>query len=144
MDYRLPHSIITKSQLASLQRELVRLSTAKTAKQKKLSDDLEQFLAMNRIGTITAELQKKLLTALAATAKNAPQITIALGSLPDTDERIELITWLRSQIHPQLLLHIVQDSDVIAGAVIRTERNVYDYSLHSAIFSNTNLLAQKL
>lgn len=144
MAYRLPHAVVTRPQLEQLKRELEGLTAAQLTKPGRWSASLSQFIAMNRITTLTPVIQKKLISALDATLKTSPQISISLGDLPDAEQQTELVTWLRSRIHPQLLLHLNQDSDVMAGCIIRTDHEVYDMSLKSALFSNTAKLAEKL
>lgn len=144
MAYRLPHAVVTRPQLEQLKRELESLTASQLTKPTKWSASLSQFIAMNRISTLTPAIQKKLLSALTATLKTSPQLSISLADLPDAEQQTELVTWLRSRIHPQLLLHFNQDSDVMAGCIIRSEHSVYDLSLRNVLFSNTAKLAEKL
>ena len=144
MAYRLPNDIATKLQLEQLLRELRLLSESQLAKSSNQSDLLQQFLAINSIGTLSPSARDKLVAGISNLLRTAPQLSLVLADLPTGDDLIELVGWLRSQLHPTLLIRLVQDSEIMAGCMVSTTSSLHHLSLRSALFANSAKLATEL
>jgi F0F1-type ATP synthase delta subunit len=75
---------------------------------------------------------------LVATEKTAPTIHISFASDPSSAFTAKLVTWLRSNIHPGILLQIGLQPSIAAGCVVRTPNKHLDLSLRQ------NLAAQRV
>lgn len=142
MAYKLPPSIFNRVQLTRLQRQLERIKPA--AKSLPESSDLQEFLSGNGVKDLDATNLPKLRVYITDILSTAPQISVILAVLPNGAEQIELVEWLRSRISPNLLVHFVQNDDLLAGCVIRTDRSVYDLSLRNALWKNQDQLVGQL
>lgn len=142
MSYKLPPSIYNRTQLRQLQRQLEQLKPTRLAKTAAVSDSLQDLLDSNRLGSLSVTNLEPLRKFIADILQTAPQLSITLASLPNPEERAELINWLRNQFSPILLVHFIQSDDVLGGCIVRTNWNVYDLSLRQALDSHQNLLAQ--
>lgn len=142
--YKLPPTIYTKSQLRQLQTELNQLSSLRTAKNIVLSANLQDLATHNGLKDLNTALVKKLLTFVESTLQKAPEISLSLASLPNVEERGELVSWLRGKFNAQLMLHIIIQPELLAGCMLRTDSNVYDWSLRTALESNQEKLVARL
>jgi F0F1-type ATP synthase delta subunit len=144
MAYKLPSSIYTTSQLRQLQRELQQLTTLRSAKNVSLSNLMQDFAIANGIKKFDTVVAKKLLSYVDLAITSAPEISISLASMPNDEERGELVRWLRNAFGPQLMLHIIVQPTILAGCVLRTNKQVYDWSLQHALEANVDKLTQKV
>ena len=142
MAYKLPPSIFNRTQLTRLAHQLER--TKSSAKALSESSDLQDLLGDNGIKALDATNLPKLRSFIADMLSTAPQISMILAALPNTVEQVELVQWLRSRINPNLLVHFVQNNDLLAGCVVRTDQTVYDLSLRKALWQNQDKLIERL
>jgi F0F1-type ATP synthase delta subunit len=61
--------------------------------------------------------------------KTAPTIHISFASDPSSAFVAKLVTWLRTNIHPHVLLQIGLQPAIAAGCVVRTANKSFDMSL---------------
>ncbi len=66
-----------------------------------------------------------------------PQVHMVLGNPPSLVIKQQIVSWLRREIHPQVLCNFVVRSDLGGGAILRTKANQYDFSFR------TQLIAKK-
>ena len=66
---------------------------------------------------------------LASTEQSAPTIHISFASDPSSAFVAKLVTWLRTNIHPAVLLQIGLQPTIAAGCVVRTPNKNFDLSL---------------
>lgn len=59
----------------------------------------------------------------------APVAHISFAAEPSASFTAKIITYLRQNIHPQLLVQIGLQPTIAAGCVVRTENKVFDFSL---------------
>lgn len=67
---------------------------------------------------------------------DAPMIHMSFAVEPPTLFVAKLITWLRSEIHPLLLLDIGLQPSIAAGCIIRTTNKYIDCSMRQHLVAN--------
>lgn len=144
MAYRLPNSFSSSQQIEALLSEVEKLKPAVLVLPQKWPTHLQEFAQTNAIGSLTIATQAKLVSYLKALLSSSPQISLVVASMPNGEELNELTGWFRSHIHPHTMLHIAQNSDLLAGCVLRTSGQVYDLSLRSNLFANSEKLVERL
>ncbi|MBI2798381.1 F0F1 ATP synthase subunit delta [Candidatus Saccharibacteria bacterium] len=140
MAYKLPANIANRTQLRHLQRLLGRLKTGM-----KVNDpDLNALLSENGIKSLNLKTVQALKQFVSDCMQTAAEISVFLASAPSDDETAELVQWLRGRLQPNLLVHIVQSPEILAGCIVRTDRSIYDLSLRQALTQNKQLLIKAL
>lgn len=76
--------------------------------------------------------------------QTAPTIHISFASDPSSAFVAKLVTWLRGNIHPQVLLQIGLQPTLAAGCVVRTPNKVFDLSLRQNLMGQRAKLMEAL
>lgn len=144
MAYRLPNSFSSPQQIEALLGDIEKLKPTMLSTPQKWPTRVQEFAMSNALASLTLASQSKLVGYLKELLATSPQISLVVANMPNGEELAELTGWFRSHIHPHTTLHIAQNSDVIAGCVLRTDEAVYDFSLRSGLFANSEKLAKRL
>lgn len=144
MAYRLSNSLSTPQQVEALLSEVQKLKPAVLATSQKWPTNVQEFAQTNALASLTLASQAKLVNYLKELLTSGPQFSLVVASMPNGEELAELTGWFRSHIHPQAMLHIAQNSDLLAGCILRTDEAVYDLSLRSSLFANSDKLVERL
>lgn len=81
---------------------------------------------------------------LAGVEKSAPNIHISFASDPSSAFVAKLVTWLRGNIHPSILLQIGLQPTIAAGCVVRTPSKYFDLSLRQNLSRQREKLIEAL
>lgn len=138
----LPTSVVGPADVARLERELedvndflhqasLRQQAHKVEELPRTSRLLEELATANKLNLLLAEHRQQLSRYLRAIDTNAPVITISFASDPSPTFTNKIVDWLRSNIHPHLLVRIGLQPTLAAGCVVRTATHVYDLSLRN-------------
>lgn len=140
---KLPIAVISEIDVARLLRELnglndffvsARIRTAGTAMQApKLSRLMDQLAKDNGINLLEEADRAKLLDGLKRVQAQAPKLHISFAADPSPKAMERIITWLRSNIHPQTLVQVGLQPSIAAGCIVRTPNKVFDMSLRSSL-----------
>lgn len=76
--------------------------------------------------------------------QSAPTIHISFASDPSSALSAKLVGWLRSNIHPAVLLQTGLQPTIAAGCVLRTANHSFDFSLRERFNEQKPLLLQAL
>lgn len=76
--------------------------------------------------------------------KAAPAIHVSFASDPSSAFVAKLVTWLRGNIHPTILLQIGLQPTIAAGCIVRTENKVFDLSLRQNLTDQRAKLIEAL
>lgn len=142
MQYRLPDSIYSTTQLRQLQSELKRLGSLRSPKNVVFSDNLTAFADANKITKLNLAITKDMLKFVSSILDQTGEITITLASEPSAEERNELVAKFRRMFGKNLIMHIIIQPELLAGATVRTKTGFVDMSLRTALFSNKQKLIQ--
>jgi len=149
----IPTSLVSKVDLSRVLRELETLNEslsqadlrAHTVTHKPVSSqalaDVAQ--AYNCQLQHTADRQS-LLTQLQNLQKKAPLLHISFASDPQPAFMGKLVTWLRREIHPEILLHIGLQPSIAAGCIVRTTNKYFDFSLRKDLSQKREVLLEKM
>jgi F0F1-type ATP synthase delta subunit len=153
-DFELPLAVVTVVDASRLRRELSEIdefilqnSVRQAGTQPalpKTSHNLEETATKNGLNLLQAADRKQLAQQLDSLKKTAPILHMSFAADPSVAFQKKLITWLRNNIHPQLLLQIGLQPSIAAGCVIRTRNKYLDLSLRKHFDKNRQILLDKL
>ena len=141
----LPNSVVSRVDVARLARELESLDELsehqKDAPAPRLSRILEEAAQINHLDLLQAPERSRLQSFLKEVKAEAPTIHMSFAAEPPIVFTSKLITWLRGEIHPLLLLEIGLQPSIAAGCIIRTTNKYFDCSVrHNLIEHKPKLL----
>lgn len=110
----------------------------------RLSRLLEAMAGDNNRNLLQEDDRRELYQFMTGIEQSAPTIHVSFASDPSSAFVAKLVTWLRVNIHPQLLLQIGLQPTIAAGCVVRTPNKVFDLSLRQNLTSQRDKLMQAL
>lgn len=113
----------------------------KMPKTSKLLDDIIQI---NRLNVLLEPDRQRLALFLKTVYKDAPIMHMSFSADPSAMFMQRLMTWIRQEIHPLVLVQIGLQPNIGAGCVIRTNNKYFDMSLRSRFMESRDLLAVAL
>lgn len=94
----------------------------------------------NKIDLLVPADRQRLMAFLQTIRAQAPVLHISFGANPAPAFIEKLMTWLRREIHPQVLITIGLQPNIGAGCLIRSTNKYYDFSLQKNFTKNRDLL----
>lgn len=148
----LPNGVVTRADVGRLAKEAETLDGALNAAQvrgngaelPKTTQMLNEIAGMNKLNLLQADDRKSLLQFLQKTRANAPTIHMSFNTDPSPTFQLGLITWIRREIDPAILLQIGLHPNIGAGCVVRTTNKFFDFSLKRRFTEQRELLIAKL
>lgn len=150
----LPLSAISPADIGRLSRELETINNAllemsvrksgEAVKMPQTSRLMDQLIELNTLNLLHQGDRLLLNQFLQAIKHRAPVMHMSFSADPSTTFLEKLITWLRREIHPQVLLNIGLQPTIGAGCVVRTTNHQFDFSLRQDFAKNRTLLIGKL
>lgn len=110
----------------------------------RLSRLMEGLAADNDRNLLQEDARQELHEFLAGIEKSAPTIHISFASDPSSAFIAKLVTWLRGNIHPQVLLQIGLQPTIAAGCIVRTPNKIIDLSLRQNLVDQRGKLIEAL
>lgn len=151
---QLPTSVVSKVDIGRLIRELQALadfiqaaSIREPGTQPKLprtSKLLDETLELNKLNPLVAEHVTALMKFLVALKETGPTLHMSFSADPSPLFTRNLMTWLRQNIHPHVMLQVGLQPGIGAGCVVRTENKYFDFSLREHFSSQREILLVKL
>ena len=153
---RLPDDILRRADIARLVHEAeniendtvtARVRTKVTevkGRRSPLSDQLADFLDINQIEISTARQRSKLVSDLRKLKDSAPVVHLTFASVADIESIKKVVAWLRTQIHPQVIVNIGLQPDIIGGVYIRTTNRVHDLSIRAKLSESRGVIKKQL
>jgi F0F1-type ATP synthase delta subunit len=157
---QLPPQIVSPSDLKRARRELeavedymhqagLRASALKDngGSQQKLpqtSRTLEALIDETGLNLLRTGDRQKLIRFVDELSKHAPILHISFASEPSAAFLAKLLGWLRSNVHPQVLVSVGLQPSIAAGCVIRTANHQIDLSLAQAFEAARGQLVDSL
>lgn len=105
---------------------------------------LEDLAAVNQLSLLDAAHRTSLIALLQQFQTSAPTVHMSLTVEPSGAFIEKMITWLRQNIKPNLLLDIGLQPTITAGCVLRTPNKVFDMSLRHNLTEKSPILLQKI
>lgn len=135
-------------ELAALDETLLELSVRKdghaAAKLPKTTQLMDQLIELNKLNLLHKTDRALLKQFLAAVRQQAPVVHMSFSADPSTTFLEKLVTWLRREIHPQVLVTIGLQPTLGAGCIVRTTNRQFDFSLRQDFAKKRDLLIEKL
>ena len=110
----------------------------------KLTPLLEQLAEENKLDLTVEHQRQSALEFLKLLRKDAPRIHMSFSANPSSQFVMKLMTWLRQNIHPHVLVAIGLQPGIGAGCVLRTTNRFFDMSLSRSFAESRELLMQRL
>ena len=117
---------------------------AREVKLPKTSLLMDQIVELNKLNLLHETDRQHLQQALEAIKQQAPLLNISFSADPSPAFLDKLMTWLRSEIHPALLVTIGLQPNIGAGCVVRGPNRYFDFSLRQHFADQRELLIASL
>lgn len=149
-----PLSVVTKVDVGRLLREVEQIdgflnqaairTPGTPVKMPKTSRLFDETVEANKINVLHEDERARLYDFLKQVRASAPTMHISFSADPTPLFTQKLITWLRSEIHPLVLLQIGLQPNMGAGCVVRTTNKYFDLSLRDRFKEKGDILTQLL
>jgi F0F1-type ATP synthase delta subunit len=150
----LPPTVISRSDVGQLLRELESATEflaqaairepGQTMKLPRASRLLEEVATLNGLNLLQSEDQKQLRSYLDGIKQHAPELHMSFATNPSPTFMQKLMSWLRKEISPQVLVNVGLQPTIAAGCVVRTPNHYFDFSLRKTMLQKKDLLATKI
>ncbi len=148
----LPNGVVTRGDVGRLAKESEELDGILSSaavrgggiELPKTSKLLDETVAMNKLNMLQADDRKTLISFLQKTRTSAPTLHISFNTDPSPSFQQSLVTWIRQEINPAILLQIGLHPNIGAGCVVRTTNKFFDFSLRQRFTQQRQLLIDKL
>ncbi len=138
----LPTSIVTPGDVRRLRREIESIDEFLTQSAHRQGGDsvkmpqtsrlLEEIVGLHDVNLLHKSQREKLLKYLASILEASPVMNFSFASDPSPVFTSNLLSWLRNNIHPQVLIKIGLQPSIAVGCTVRTVSKSYDFSLRQA------------
>lgn len=146
-DFKLSLNVVGRTDISRLLRELEKLddffvasAAARQANVPRISHSLDDLARTNRLNLLEAAQRKTLADLLKKLASQAPELSISFAAEPSPTVLERIVTWFRSNIHPQTLIQVGLQPSIAAGCVVRTPNKIFDLSIRNHLRSQTPYL----
>lgn len=150
----LPAAVATPGDVNRLTRELTVIDDSllqlglraggTTVKMPKTSRLMDHVIELNKLNLLKPADRRILKQYLTAVQTKAPVLHISFSADPAPDFIEKLMTWMRRELHPQVLLTVGLQPGIGAGCVIRTTNKYFDLSLRQTFAKHRELLLKGL
>jgi hypothetical protein len=150
----LPIGIVSKVDVGRLLREVEGLDSflqqaairepGTPVKLPKTSRLLDETIQTNKLNVLIEADRLRLLNFVKEVKMNAPVLHMSFSADPSPLFLQRLMTWMRSEIHPLVLLQVGLQPNIGAGCILRTTNQYFDFSLKQRFIDKREILANKL
>jgi hypothetical protein len=114
------------------------------AKLPRTSRLLDETLQLNKLNALVEEDRRTLRKALEWLKEKGPHLHMSFSSDPSPLFLQKLMTWLRQEIHPYVMVQIGLQPNLGAGCIVRTPNKYFDFSLRQRFLEKRQLLISQL
>lgn len=150
----LPVSIVGRIDVGRLQRETELIDSfmaqaairepGSTVKMPRMSRIMDEIVSINKLNLLQGEDRTRLMSFLMTVRRKAPVLHMSFSSDPAPLFLQRLVTWIRREIHPLILIQVGLQPTIGAGCVVRTSNVFFDMSLRSRLIEKRQLLVDRL
>lgn len=156
VDFTLPPSVVTKLDILNLVAELERIDNEMTSasiranhggtvgNQPDLSETMIEFLSVNQLQIGDSKQRSRLIAEMRKLKNTAPTIHMTFAAAADPASIKQIVSWLRESIHPQSVVTIGLQPDLIGGIYLRTANKVFDLSVRAQLAGSRHLLVESV
>jgi hypothetical protein len=153
-DMMLPTSVVEPADVRRLSRELESvdefLRQAEIRKggtptnMPRTTKTLDALAEANGLNLLVAIDRAKAAGFLDALVRDAPVVHVSFAAEPSAAFTAKILTWLRENIHPLLLVQIGLQPSIAAGCIVRTNSKVFDFSLRQYMLGHRDMLTKAI
>lgn len=153
-EFKLPVLVASPVDVGRLLRELDAIDEAliqlnirkggKTASVPKTTNLMDQIVELNKLNLLRETDRKVLRQFLSDVKTKAPVVHMSFSADPSVAFQEKLMTWLRREIHPQILLSVGLQPNIGAGCMMRSTNKYFDFTLRKKFADQRELLLEKL
>lgn len=152
----LPSSVVSKLEVSRLVHEVEQIDadfTTVSARAKAgvatqwqpvFSSPLEDFLVLNPVDMRDSQQRRQLIQHLRTLKETAPVVHMTFAAAADRQSLQEIADWLRSKVHPQAVVSVGLQPDLVGGVYIRTPNHVHDLSLRARLAGHRHVITQQV
>lgn len=153
MELKLPIALASRQDITHIHRELrlfddVAMQSVmrhdNPVKYPPISGLLRDMVKDNQIDLSNEKARKKLINELETLKNNAPSIHMSFAVEPTPQVLQKIVTWLRAEIDPRIVIQVGLQPTIAAGTIIRTPSHQYDFSLRQHLIKNRQKLIEAL
>jgi hypothetical protein len=151
---QLPVLVASTVDLGRLQRELDALNEAliqlglrkggEEVKMPKTSQMMDEVIGLNKLNLLHEADRQQLGGFLAEVKAKAPVLHMSFSADPSVSFIERLMTWLRKEINPFVLITIGLQPTIGAGCIVRSTNHQFDLSLRQDFLNKRDLLMSML
>lgn len=116
----------------------------KAVKLPTVSRVIEELAEASNLNLLKKTDRDRLMKYLTLLITKAPVLHISFASEPSPKAMHQLVQWLRTNYHPQLIVSVGVQPSIAAGCVVRTANRQFDFSLRSALDNQTAVFISNL
>lgn len=148
---RLPLSVVSRVDVGRLLREAESIDSflnqsairepGTPVKLPRTSRLFDETVETNKLNVLHEDDRKRLQSFLVEVKSHAPTLHMSFSADPSPVFTQKLMSYLRSEIHPIVLLQVGLQPNMGAGCVVRTTNKYFDFSLRSRFKEKGSVLA---
>ena len=152
--FTLPAAVVEPADIRRLSRELEELDDflrqanirkgGEATAAPKVTKTLDALADANGLNLLQAVDRAKAASFLDELVRNAPVVHMSFATDPSAAFTAKIVTWLRKNIHPLLLVQIGLQPSIAAGCIVRTNNKVFDFSLRQYVVERKDLLTKAI
>lgn len=152
----LPPALIGRADLARLVREVEALDNDLEAQKVRahssgsgyhmptMSRSLSDFLDMNKLDLSDDQARMQAKERLREFKDKAPVVHLTFATDADPEVLQQLVTYFRTEIHPQTLLSIGLQPNLVGGVYVRTPNHVHDFSVRALLKNKRDIMVHEI
>jgi len=105
---------------------------------------MDELVLVNKLNILMEPDRVRLAEFLRSIKTEAPIMHFSFSADPSPIFTQKLMTWLRREIHPLVLIRVGLQPNIGAGCTLRTNNKYFDFSLRQHFKQSREILAQRL
>lgn len=105
---------------------------------------LDSTVQLNKLDLLDDKHRQQVTDFLRDIKAKAPVLHMSFSADPSTDFIEKLLTWLRAEIHPNVLLTVGLQPNIGAGCIVRSTNKHFDFSLRQDFAGKRDMLLEKM
>lgn len=105
---------------------------------------LEETAQENKLNLLIEDERRQLMRFLDDIKTKAPVLHISFAVDPSPAFMHKLVSWMRQEIHPLVLVRIGLQPSIAAGCVVRTPDRYFDFSLRQHFADKRDMLIERI
>lgn len=134
-------------ELETIDENLLQLGIRKAGSEVKMlrtSHVMDQIIELNTLNLLHGTDRVRLQHFLTDIKQRSPVLHMSFSADPSPSFTEKLMTWLRKEIHPFVLLTVGLQPTIGAGCIVRTANKQFDFSLRQDFLRKRELLLSQL